>query len=187
MIEFIFILPFLAMILALIFFFGFAMMNQQEVKVSARHGAWRHIRGPSDLDGLGINNNFFNGRAAMPIAVTITDTHPDGMDRFVQQSGAYGQGGQLLADYMVHHSFPLGVWYQVSATFPTTVGAWNKFQGSIQGIAARDGVEWRYRQAYFNEAVMQNYLTDVDSMLTGIPAPGNGMGAMLRNLYSAPW
>lgn len=189
LVEFVFCMPILGFVIAMIMFFGWSMMNQQHVKMAARHSAWRHVRGPSDTTGMEINSGFFNNRAdANSLSISSSFGWPVELKTEYQNVQARMQPstGQLV-ERMVMQTFPKGVQSAVSAEFPTDVPAWKRFTGSIDGATPREGVEWRRGQAEWNDPVKDQFLEVLDSRLDHIPEPGNGLGQMIRQLYLTRW
>jgi len=182
-IEFVFCLPILGALFALILFFGWSMQNQQLVKAAARHSAWRSVRGPAGTTGLELRQTVFNNTSD-----SETINMGGGPDTTLQDyvSSVSGGAGPLAQTLVLSH-FPRGSAADVSGHFPTTVRLWQKFQGSIDSQRARDGVEWRRSQATAEETIKDLYLFSIDGMLQQVPPPAMDMGMRLRDLYLSPW
>lgn len=186
MIEFAFCLPILGFLLALIFFFGWSMNNQQHVEMAARHSVWRSVYPPGETR-MGLNAAFFAGKSDdvtldsnLGWETTMPQTYMDVM-QFPEQSS------RQLAQAMVIDTFPKAQESTVAAHFPTSVGLWKQFQGNLTGSIAREGVEWRRNQVDWTNPVRTQFLTDLDNTLNSIPSPGNGLGVMVQQLYMAHW
>lgn len=186
LVEFVFCMPLLGAVLALVFFFGWAMNNQQHVKMAARYSLWKDVRGPTAATGIEVNQKFLQ-RKSDNIVITPSSGWSDAfIAEYRAATAATGRNNDVMTS-MVLDQFPHGHRSDVSGHFPTSVGLWEQFEGSIGSGRSRDGVEWRTGQAECNQTIRDNYLTALDAMLTGIPAPGNSLGQMIRQLYMAHW
>lgn len=180
------VLPFMGMLLALIFFFGWALRNQQHVKVSDRYWSWRRVRAGGAASASELNGKFF-GRTASGVTLR-TDRGPDEtLGDYVDRVSEASRPAGVLADETVLDTFPRGRGVDVSAEFPTDVGVWRWFTGAIHHRHVRDGVEWRRGQARCENAVRDQFLGDLDERLDNVPAPGRNMGKTFRQLYLARW
>jgi hypothetical protein len=189
MVEFVFSLPLLGFVIAMIFFFGYAMMNQQHMKMAVRDAVWRDVRETGAPLAAELNSGFLNNKAnASSITVTATNVWPASLETEYQNMQAkLSQAAALLSDSMIVDRFSKGMEYKISAEFPSSVGAWQRFTGAIPGQAARDGLEWRRGQAEWNESVQEQFLSRLDAVLGQIPAPGDELGKMMRQLYLSHW
>ena len=190
MVEFAMIIPFIGGIIALTFFFGWAMKNQQHVKTADRYTAWNRVHGGQDATEAGLNLHFFerkaggvciDGAAAPPDtlrdAVRAVDIVPDRRNETV-----------LLAQELILDHFPHAVGINVTADFPTNVGLWRALgQGAIQHHHVREGVEWRRGQARCEYETAQSFFPALDATLNSVAAPGDSLGQMARNLYLEGW
>jgi len=187
MVETVMAIPLLAMILGLTWWVGWAMTNQQRVKASDRYTAWRaNYGGGVTTDSL--NTDFFQLKAnpnTMDISygvganTTVTD--------YVNAAAQVSQGAAGLADSGPRQRYPQGRRVSVSAEFPTSIGLWNRYQGSITSSHSRDGVEWRYHQASLIVPVIDQYLPTIEAAMMGVHAPADGMAMMVRGLYGNGW
>ena len=187
MIEFVLCIPLLGFLLVVTFFFGWAMANQQEVKISGRYAAWSVARGKGAATPEYLNSRFFSQKAA-PISILSGDG-PDGtLHNMVDGAGAVSADAQMVADHLVLARFPRGSTAEVAARFPTDVGLWKRLEGAIRHRHAREGVEWRRRQADCEEVVRDDFLMELDSALQSVASsqPG-GFGDILRILYNQKW
>lgn len=180
-IEFVLCVPILAFILALIFFFGWSMMNQQHVKVAARYAAWAPVRGGYTAPDQ-LNRDFFSDKAD-PVTDSADDGPHDTLRLYCDKAGV----SLPLAVELVLQRAPAGRHAYVSARFPSEVNVWNRFEGSIHGDRARDGVEWRRNQAAIDDALRELYLMELDRTLEDVPAPGDGLSLVFRRLYMTIW
>ena len=187
MIEFVFILPILGGLTALIFFFGWSLMNQLHVKSAARYSAWRHVRG-GDPTGMEINRDFFRN-AADPNSVSIgySSGGQQTLQDFVAEVNNADQAAGALAQTLAIDMFPKGSQAEVSAAFPTDIRMWQAFQGSIHSQRGREGVEWRRGQAELMHPVADQFFNQLDATLDNVPGSGRPLGQMVRQLYLAHW
>jgi hypothetical protein len=184
--ESIMVIPLLAIVLGLTFFFGWVMRNQQGVREAARYAAWRRVIRGSSADAGDLDRMFLRNAAA-PVEVsgarvgepTLLD-YADGVSRFSRAAGD-------LADATAVDRFPRGYSAHVAAEFPTDVGLWQRFTGPIRARHSREGVEWRRGQASVEQAIRDLHLAGIDQALDGVPSPGNQLAERLRDLYRGPW
>jgi hypothetical protein len=191
LIEFVLVIPLLALVLGLTFFFGWSMRNQQRMRMAFRYAAWRRVHGvgetlPSPVSSREINRKFF-GDAAAGVGVHF----PRGPDQVLidyvgEVSARSGRAGALAEELVLGH-FPRGRGARGSAEFPTDVGLWQKFTGAIRASHVRDGVEWRRRQAGCGSAVRDMFLTTVDGAMSDVEAPGDSLAETVRGLYRSGW
>jgi Flp pilus assembly protein TadG len=188
MIEFALCMPILGFFLALTFFFGWSMLNQQNVKAVARYTAWRHVQGQTDLSALDANKNFFNNAADdNHISIGYGEGTDATLQDYVTEVTQNHQPAGALAEKLALETFPKGCQSQVDAEFPTSVRLWQQFQGSITGSRGREGVEWRRGQAELMRPLTDEFLNQLDSTLNNIPGSGRPLGQMVRSLYLAYW
>lgn len=207
-------IPLLATILVGTMFLGWAMMNQQQVKASARYVSWRHAnRGwvytnpnpdpnvdpgdpdPTDIDDPnhpGLNHLFFRDRA-VDINVSRSGGDNDEVEDLVTAAGGLSDYARDFADrllvnpYPNHGVFPRAQAASVDTEFGTDVAAFKRFTGSIRGYHIRDGVEWRRSEAGCRYVTREQFLSDLDQVLTSVPDPGTNMGKMIRETYVNGW
>jgi len=177
-------IPLLAMVIALTFFFGFAMTNQQHVKASARYIPWRAVEDGSGVSADELNTMFFHERAESIGAVGgigPDETLREIVDRASWESAPAGD----LLDLCITEHWPHGRSASVSAEFPSSVAAWRRFTGAIRHGHVRDGVEWRRGQVSYLEPIRDQFLMNLDATILGIDdAP---LRESLRRLYLQRW
>ena len=182
-IELAFVLPFLAMIVVLIFFEGWGMVNLLEVRTSDRYAAWK------DVYGGGCDNNQINGLIMQNSAQNVTLDRSEGqldtlrdLARLSRNYDTHGIGVGDLADHW-NAAAPKGKVDAVSAEFPSEVTLWQRFQGPILGTDKREGNEWRFGQTVEAPSVIHVFLNELDET---IGASGE-MGSMTRGMYNNVW
>ena len=194
MIEFVLVVPLLALVLGLTFFFGWAMKNQQRVAVSDRYAVWRGVTAGDWVGGGAINRRILENKADA-VAVDYHGGPPTTVTRFVNTFVNVGPEAEALAGEIFSARCPGSHWADVQAHFPSDVGLYSRFAGAITGNHVREGREWRRGEMAFewNEGGGQisllsiEYFGDLDATLAGIPAPGNTVGDTFRNLYLVRW
>lgn len=189
--EFVLVIPMLAGIIALTYFFGWAMKNQQRVRAANRYAAWRWVHGQHDVSEMNLNQNFFDSKAG---SVSVngwgggpTDTLSDKVDVVRDQTPRCGD----VVDQCVLGTdhWPHGCSAGIGASFPTNVTLWQWLvdEGGIRGHHVREGVEWRRHQARIEEPLCEEFYSDLNQALGSVPAPGDGLGEMARRLFLAAW
>ena len=184
--EFVLIVPLLALLVGLTFFFGWAVINKHGVLVADRYSAWRRVETGAWPSEEQINDVAFNARAStvhLDAEAPITET----VDELVSEAASRGQRSQELADQLVVQRFPRGAMATVSASFRSNRAIWERFVGDIRHRHGREGVTWRRDEVNCWNALRDLYYSDLDQSLQGVPAPGDRMAGMIRGLYLTPW
>jgi hypothetical protein len=184
--EFAVSLPLLALVLVCTFFFGWAVMNQQHVWIADRYACWRQVRNGSTATAQELNQNFFGGRATNISTARDSGSSKTEQD-FVSAVAADNRPAGDLAQELVMNRFPKGLHVSIQAEFPTSVKYWQRFTGAIQSSHEREGVEWRWRQAFCASVVADQLLQPLDNMLSVWPAPATNVGRFFRTLYREDW
>ena len=188
MVEFVLAIPFLATLIGLTFFLGWAARHQQDVMISARYAAWQGVlRGTTPLHS-DLNEMFFANKAAR--ATVGAGDGPDSTRReLVDEVGATSTWAYALADEAIFGAdpFPAGRSAFVEASFPTDVALWRYFQGSIGKTHARDGRCWRRGQAGVAQTLRLRFLTELDQRLLGARPEGSKLAERIRTLYLNEW
>jgi hypothetical protein len=184
--EMVLVIPLLATIIFLVWFLGWSMTNQQHVRISDRYAAWRYVHG-GGVTRESLNDQFF-GNKAVNIDIGYQSVEPNPTpEELVEAAGNVSPLAQSLADRSVGQRFPRGHRREVWAEFPSSVGLWQQFAGQISSASGREGVEWRHGEAQLNVSVTDQFLPDLESALSGVPAPGTDMATMIRQLYLGGW
>ena len=194
MIEFVLVVPLLALVLGLTFFFGWAMKNQQRVAVSNRYAVWRAVTARDWVAGGAINNRILENKGD---AVTVDSRGgpTTTVTRFVNSFVNVGPEAGALAGEIFSARCPGSHGADVQAHFPSDGGLYSRFGGAITGNYVREGREWRRGEMAFewNDGGRQisllsiGYFGALDATLAGIPAPGESVGHTFRNLYLVRW
>ena len=199
MVEMIMVIPLLATIIGVTYFFGWSWLNQQQVRVVDRYLAWRSVYGGGTPTQETLNSNFFDGRATvnsgnsidiqsgrsviLDPSSTVLQTSQD----FLDKVGASDQSAGGLATELLNQPWPGGHAAIVNAQFPSSIGLWNQYQGSITSRSGREGDEWRYRQATQNRVIADYYFENLNSTMDGVGDPASPMAQMIKRLYEQGW
>jgi hypothetical protein len=207
LVETVMAIPLLAAMIALTAFLGWAMMNQQNVKASAKYTSWRRVygghwpavdgtmtdgNGPDDRDHRPLNEMFYRGKARS-IGVGGGGGQVDEFEQLIAAAFGYSEYAGDFADRLIlhplpdHGHFPHAVRAHVWADFHSDMEMFNKYQGEIHSRHIRDGVEWRRRQADCRHVVRVQFLSALDGVLESVRPPGDGMARMVRSLYRNGW
>ena len=169
------------------------MTNQQRVKAAAHYTAWRSVQpgGPS-VTGLGGAKLALEpvefarkgevrqfSRDAGPAAATISE--------LVDAAMLVSSDAAAVADRGPRARFPRGSFVRLSGEFPTSVGLWNRYQGDIRSRAGRDGLPWRRSEAGLGNTMVDLCFPAMESRMTGVQPPGDGMATVVRDLYTGGW
>jgi len=194
MIEFVMIIPLLAAILGFTFFFGWAMVNQQHVKIADRFQTWRRVRAGARVGAETLNDRIFQGRLDEDRYHHNSGTYSTEtlktLEELVMAADAKSPEAAALADPMVMTRSPRGRWTTIHGHFPSEIGIFQQvenYQGSIKHTHMRDGLEWRWRQIWCEPVIRDEFLFKLDSTLLGVPSPGDGLAGMARRLYLSRW
>ena len=191
LIEFVMCIPLLATVIAAIFFFGWAMMNQQHVRVSDRYATWRSLYGWQEYkseDGNSLHPHeilnllFFRDKATSVGIGGYGGVDPDSIQGMVEAAGTYGADPENVADESVQERFPHGRVANVSASFKPTIGAWKSLSGAIHSRHYREGVEWRRGQVSYLEVIRDLFMSELDQAALGCQ-----LSDEIRALYLKRW
>ena len=183
LVEFVMILPLIALILGVVWFFGWSMMNQQHVRVSDRYAAWRRVRGGGVRD---LNDTFFDQRA-INVDVDRRSGQTRTLHDLVSAAGDRGAMTELLAQELVLRRCPRGSGARVEAEFPTEVGLWKRLEGAIASRHVREGVEWRRDEVRCEPVLRDEFLSELNAAVGNLDAPSSEFGRIIRHLYNTRW
>lgn len=202
LLELVMAMAFFAFLFVAIFFFGWAMVNQQHVKEAARYVSWRwvadHENDPNnvspwnDPNQPGLNEMFFRSESA-GFSVNYFDGDDIEFDELVQAAESRSNyagsfSNALLLDPPVgYNHFAHAVGAEVGSSFNSDIDYFKQFSGDIVSHHIRDGVEWRWHQADIRHVTRIQFLQSLDDQLKSIPGPGAAMGEMIRGLYLRGW
>ena len=187
MIEFVLVVPFLAMILALTFFFGWATLHKHQVVVADRYAAWRRIEAGSWPTEDDLNRLMFMDRAEdVNLSGSSSDLRATAIDLAGQTASQHELAGSL-ADELVVNRFPAGRRAHVAAKFHSNQAMWDRFSGYIRHQHGREGITWRRDEVNCWSTLRDQYYAQFDRDMRSIPAPARGMASMIRRLYLKHW
>jgi len=194
LVEFVMCIPFLAFVIACIFFFGWAMMNQQHVWVSDRYTVWRDLYGWQEIHGTdgqvlsrgeALNLMFFANKAD-PVSVDGSGGWtPETISDLVTAAGERSAAAEELAQRSAEQSFPHGRTGEVAAEFPPTMAAWQHISGAIRSRHWREGVVWRRGEVSYLQIIQEQFLADLDEAVMDFQDPQ--LRDNLRALYRQRW
>jgi hypothetical protein len=156
--EMVLVLPFLLIILSLVFFFGRLMVRAQHIQAMSRYETWRDVieaPGPAPrLPGPNyhqLNLTFLNQMAADLDHSQDSDEFPEQMyvDLIDAAAGASDDAGRLAESLLYA---PPGSRTRMShghregfrAAYTTDIPFWRHFEGPIRRDHARIGHEWHF-------------------------------------------
>jgi hypothetical protein len=194
MIEFAMVIPLLAAVLGFTFFFGWAMVNQQHVKIADRFQTWRRVREGHRVGAKTLNERIFQGHLDEDSYHQTGGTYSDETEKtllgLVEAARMQSEDAALLAEPMILDKAERGRWTDVHGRFPNDIGIFQQvedYQGAIKHTHMRDGREWRWEQLRIKDVIRDEFLSELDDTLLGVPAPGDGLAKMARELYNAKW
>jgi len=185
-VEFVLAIPFLAFILGITFFFGWALMHKQKVMIADRYSAWQRVETGSWPGEDRLNTLIFNGRAA-DVNLSSEESIWETVDDLVNQAGEISRQSEILADELVLQHFPAGHRVNVAASFDPEETLWQRYTGAIRHRYGREGITWRRAEVSCWSTLRDFYYADLDSVLERMPAPANQMAQTIRSLYLASW
>ncbi len=184
--ETIMVIPMLGFVLALTFFFGWAMRNQQGVRQAAHYSAWRRVLRNEGSSSSDLNRKFLFD-AASPVETSGSRAGKPTLEDYADFARGFSKpAGQMVQETAVEN-YPRGHSSRVAAEFPSDVGLWRAFSGAIRARHTREGVEWRRGEASVERAVRELHMTGIEQTLDNIPPPGNVLADRIRDLYRSPW
>ncbi len=177
-------IPVLAGIMALSFFIGFAMVNQQHVIHSTRYASWSQVSGVPNYQG-NEQEMFFYDRLEVNHKFDSTNLQHQTLDDFVNTVGNESSEAFNLITRCIPGQFPGGNQVQVSAQFPTDIAAWTRISGPIERAHFRDGVQWRRSEVSHLNAIRDSYLLGLHQEVQQIP--DDELRAKLEDIYLQVW
>jgi hypothetical protein len=186
MTEMVLVLPFLAVILSLTFFFGWAMMQKERTHLASRYAAWSAVEAGVPPDEARLNDLVFANKAST-LTIGPTGYTSTTLDDLVTRVGQVDQIAGGLADDLIGKRFPHGYRSSVTADFAPRQNFWSQFRGPLSGHHAREGVTWQRQNVSPWNVLRDQFYSPFDTVLEAVPAPGSDMAQMVRSLYLAYW
>lgn len=185
-IEFILAVPFLAFILGITFFFGWALMHKQKVVIADRYTAWQRVETGAWPSESRLNNLVFNGIATY-VDLSAEEPVLETADDLVTQTGEISRQGQILADELVRQNFPAGQRAHVAVSFDPDETLWQRYTGAIHHRYGREGITWRRAEVSCWRSLRDLYYAGFDAAMERMPPPADQMARVIRSLYLASW
>jgi hypothetical protein len=192
LVEFALAIPILALVIALTFFCGYALTNKQHVTSACRYVVWSGAYGqpaPSDEE----MNEMFLASKGRRIGIDQGGWPAATPDDLVDwAAGDYPPAGALM-DQCIGDRSAHGLWAELTAEFPSSVGAWQSLIGPRTGLHFRDGGHWTRGELSYLEPIREQFLADLDQAVMNIQqdqdsdSPMVNLAGALRGLYSQNW
>lgn len=205
MIEFALCIPIIGGVIMLCFFWNWAMLNQQQVRASARYNAWHYMGSgapgvpasmvaPDTLSGM-----FFTNRpttTGQTNLVGISQTSETLRDLITAANNRSASAGELATTLVwdhLHHEYGC----VVTADFPAqNIAKQLNLTGPVTARHVREGGDWRRGQVLTGavlqapppaDVLIEQFLYDLDAALRNTPAPGSQLAAKVTNTYVHGW
>ncbi len=169
MIEFLMVIPLLAAVLGLTFFFGSAMANQQRLKIATRYQCWSELRKNNSASVSDLNRFHLDDRADE--SSFDSDWGGGPTEAFHELVSAVA--GEATIDEAatvmqaeVIYLFPHGIRYKAQADFPSTMGIRRWLDETMQCEYVCDGVEWRRGDASYEVPIFDVFLGELDEQIS---------------------
>lgn len=174
MTEMVLVIPLLAIVIALLFYFGRLVVRVHHASLMARYETWRHADaapGPSsndDLQHIELNGAFFNGNASEVVHAVDDDDFPEQPYRdMISAAGEASPEAGALADAVVYrqggdfrnshghregfgifHEDTLAVWERLNRVTGDRAagGETNPEQTALSRRFFRIGTDWQYNR-----------------------------------------
>jgi len=185
-VEFVMVLPLLAVVLALMFWFGKSMIYQQHVRMADRYAVWRTIAGAGMPDEQHLDEQLLAGKS-VDMELEAHGGPNQALQGYVVATSDISQSAESLADRLFLNRFPRGFELKMTVDFPSDILLQKQFLGTIASAHVRDGVTWRNREARCEEDLCEMYFQPVDNALRGLPTISRSFGDTFIQLYLGGW
>ncbi len=203
MAETVLVLPFVLVVLALLFFFGMSFSRVERGAVMDRYEAWRHVaRAPGPAaggDDAVLNSLAYGGNAATLDITRTRDFPPDATELWHEAAAnANADAGPLVQGML--DQLPTGVRVTQHVKHASTVPLYQKLMGTVHhqhtrldgdwrfvnGITKKDG-KWQPAPPHVhNVAVLRDqYLLDFEKALKPHLDAENRLAQILHTYYTA--
>jgi hypothetical protein len=186
MVEFTLVVPFLAVILGLTFFFGWAYLHKHQVVVASRYATWQRVDHGAWPTEKKLNEVCFADKA-VDVQIQAMGLDQRTAQDLVSEVGAESRRTQTFAEELLTDRLPGGHRGHVAAKFGSRWTLWQQYRSHIHDNQAREGITWRRDEVNCWALLRDQYYGDLDEGLRGVRAPGDGMAQMIRRLYLAHW
>lgn len=185
--EMVMLIPFMAMLIGLTFFFGWTMANRLHVRESSRYAAWYHARTDSAVGSTTLNDKFYDNRG-QDIGLTRGLGTEETIEDLIAAAGTYGNVHAEFADSVIWNRCQQGRTVRVQAKFPSDVGLYRRFQGRLSSYHSRDGKQWRREDDLTPEQdVTDVFLSGLDNELRTLESNGSRLAKVMRVTYLNKW
>lgn len=185
-------MPVLAMVIALTFLSGYAMSNKQHVEAAGRYVAWARSYGQPAPTAEELNTMFF-GMKADGIEIRQDQGPRDTLDDLIAEAdSAYSSAGVLM-DRTIDGAETPSREVTISAEFPSSITAWQRFIAPRSARLVRDTGQWQRGELSYLGPIREQFLGDLDAVVQDIQGPGGNQTPIdqlkdaLRRLYSQRW
>lgn len=184
-VEFVMAIPLLALVIAGILFFGWAMRNHQRLRAADRQAAWRSVEGAPPT-GSEVDTDFFAGRGE-ETTVEIDAGPTEILEAFQSAARQESAAAGLLAeDLLGGFRVPRGRGATVRSRFATGVEFWRRLApDAMDSRHVREGPDWQRGQTDIGGAMRERYFQDLEQNVDRVA--GSNMSRSLRNLYQNGW
>jgi hypothetical protein len=197
MIEFVMVIPLIALVIAATFFFAWGLRNRMGVEMSVRFMSWAAVRKVPLPERYGITwhdvimDHLLMSRTIRHIYYRSFDTYretdqtPRDLSNYMAD---YSPEAVPVADKLLMRVWPKGYGFGITrATFPTPSGIWEKLSGEYNGQYIRDSVEWRCGEAANEQELTDEFQRELDEALMAVPAVSRNMAKVFQRLYLSTW
>lgn len=205
MTEMILVLPVLMLVLALVFYFGRAMVRVQRAVVMDRYETWRRVAdapGPLAFDGddqnRQLNTAFFAGNASSIHGSVSDHLSREPSEALYEASAKYSSDTSLLVEQS-HDSFVNGMTVRFNTHHQETIPLWAALNRSINHSHTRIQNDWRFVNGWDHQGpdakpagngpsmlpeVRDVFLLGLDDSLQAFQSnSGNHLAGSVRRLY----
>ena len=190
MTEMVLAMPFLLLVLSLLFFLGRGMVRLQRAWVMDRYEAWREVArswGPASNDPLGspqLNDTFFAGRATA-ISQSTDGWFPDNArDELESAAGAFSGDTQSLVRE-AHDAFADGRSVRLTTQHSESMTLWKQFDHTYAHRHSRIEHEWKFMNRWIGAGASQERPRgeDDDGIVHGAGSDGPWMLPETRDVF----
>ena len=207
MTEMILVLPFLMLILAMVFYFGRGVVRIQRTQSMGRYEVWRstarapgpRYSEPGGPHGPLLNDTFFAGNAKSIGRSHWHDWFPDDAAHELEDEAQNfsSDTGELVEES--HEAFPNGRTLRLSTKHDESVPLWKQFNRSIQHRHTRLDHEWKFANNWSGSGpnarqsgggtwmlpeVRDVFMMDLDEPLEQLQNGGNYLAGNIRGIYT---
>ncbi len=206
MIEFLVVIPLLALVIAAIYLFAWGLRNAMGLRMSSRYLTWAAVREVPLARRYGIT---WHDVIMDHLLVRRTVGHIYGnryrdfddtaqtMRDLASYVGNYSPEARPVAEELLVRSWQHGEGIRLTATFPMPVGPWQDISGPYKDRYIRDGSQWRcrlppppekdYYSASHEQELTDEFQKELDEALQAVPDESKAIAEVFRELYLETW